>query len=73
MQQDGHGGGERPGADVQSLRSTALFLGFGLMLLALLVAIDRQNWFELRPASGTAAAMYHASDGARAEASTTRG
>jgi hypothetical protein len=46
---------------MESLRASLTMLAFGLGLLALLVAIDRPHWFVLRPASGTAAAMSHAS------------
>ena len=44
----------------EQLRASLLMLGFGLFTLAFLVAIDRPEWFELRPASGTAAAMSQA-------------
>ena len=41
------------------------FLGvsfaFGLTVLAFLTAIDRPEWFRLKPATGTAAAMVYAS------------
>ncbi|HEX7822206.1 MAG TPA: hypothetical protein VF463_16475 [Sphingobium sp.] len=39
-----------------------MLLSFGLGILAFLIAIDRPEWFTLRPASGTAAAMSKASD-----------
>lgn len=42
-------------------RSSLSLLGFGLALLAFLIAIDRPQWFVLRPASGTAAALAKAS------------
>jgi len=35
---------------------------FGLTVLAFLTAIDRPEWFHVKPASGTAAAMAYASD-----------
>lgn len=35
---------------------------FGLTVLAFLTAIDRPEWFRLKPATGTAAAMVYASD-----------
>lgn len=44
-----------------TVRSSLSLLGFGLALLALLIAIDRPQWFVLRPASGTAAALAKAS------------
>jgi hypothetical protein len=37
-------------------------LVFGLSILAFLTAIDRPEWFHLKPATGTAAAMVYASD-----------
>lgn len=42
-------------------RASLSLLGFGLALLALLIALDRPQWFVLRPASGTAAALAKAS------------
>ncbi|MET3724203.1 MULTISPECIES: hypothetical protein [Sphingomonas] len=46
---------------MERLRSSIALLLFGLGTLAFLIAIDRPEWFHLRPASGTAAAMSHAS------------
>lgn len=46
----------------ETLRGSAMLLAFGLGMLAFLVAIDRPEWFNLRPVSGTAAAMSNASD-----------
>lgn len=46
---------------IESIRASLLMLGFGLSVLAFLIAIDRPEWFHLRPATGTAAAMAHAS------------
>jgi hypothetical protein len=37
-------------------------LMFGLTVLAFLTAIDRAEWFRVKPATGTAAAMAYASD-----------
>ncbi len=37
-------------------------LMFGLTVLAFLTAIDRPEWFHMKPATGTAAAMVYASD-----------
>lgn len=45
---------------LERLRSSIALLLFGLATLAFLIAIDRPQWFHLRPASGTAAAMSHA-------------
>ena len=44
----------------EQLRASLFLLAFGLCTLAFLIAIDRPEWFELRPASGTAAAMSNA-------------
>ena len=44
-----------------TVRASLSLLGFGLALLAFLIAIDRPQWFVLRPASGTAAALAKAS------------
>ena len=41
---------------------SVFILAFGVIALAFLVAIDRQTWFHIRPATGTAAAMSKASD-----------
>jgi hypothetical protein len=49
----------------QELWSTVFLFGFGLFLLAFLIGIDHQNWFHIRPVSGTAAAMSLASDKAQ--------
>jgi hypothetical protein len=43
-----------------SAKASATMLLFGLAILAFLVAIDRPEWFHLRPASGTAVAMANA-------------
>ena len=42
--------------------ASLLLLSFGLGCLAFLIAIDRADWFALRPASGAALAMASASD-----------
>lgn len=38
--------------------TAGLFL-FGLAVLAFLVAIDRPEWFHIRPATGTSVALSH--------------
>ena len=48
-----------------SLMSSLFLFGFGVMLLLFLVAIEHQNWFHIRPGSGTAAAMSYASTDAK--------
>ena len=40
----------------------AAFLGSEVAIIALALVISRSGWFELRPASGTAAAMAEAAD-----------
>lgn len=52
-------------ADARPLQraiSSLAWLTFGLSLLAFLVAIERQSWFHVKPASGSARAMSLASD-----------
>lgn len=49
---------------LESVRSSLGMLAFGFFMLAFLVAIDRPEWFNLRPVSGTAAAMSKASHAA---------
>ncbi|MDN4632726.1 hypothetical protein [Sphingomonas sp. PvP056] len=47
---------DRPGPH-DTLRGSLLFLVFGISMLAFLIAIDRPEWFVLKPATGTAVAM----------------
>lgn len=42
--------------------SSLFLLGFGVTILLFLVAIERQNWFHIKPMTGTAAAMSYAAD-----------
>jgi hypothetical protein len=55
--------------DANRMRETMvgrlLLLAFGLGVLSFLVAIDRAEWFSLRPATGTSIAMAAASTSAR--------
>ena len=51
----------------QSLVGNFLLLLFGLGVLGFLVAVDRAEWFTLRPVSGTSVALSHAATG-KAEA-----
>lgn len=44
----------------QSLVGNFLLLLFGLGVLGFLVAVDRAEWFTLRPVSGTSVALSHA-------------
>jgi hypothetical protein len=44
----------------ETLFTSLMLLVFGLGVLGFLVAIDHPEWFRLRPASGTAAAMAQA-------------
>jgi hypothetical protein len=41
-----------------------LLLLFGLGVLGFLVAVDRADWFAIRPATGTSIALAHASNAA---------
>lgn len=45
----------------EALAGRVLLLLFGLGVLGFLVAIDRADWFALRPATGTSIAMSNAS------------
>lgn len=45
----------------ESLVGTLLLLLFGCSVLAFLVAVDRAEWFAIRPATGTSVAMSQAS------------
>jgi hypothetical protein len=44
------------------LTGTMGLVGLGLAVLAFLVAIDRPQWFHIRPATGTSIALSHAMD-----------
>jgi hypothetical protein len=55
---------------VETLRGSLTMLAFGLGVLAFLIGIDRPEWFNLRPASGAAAAMSKASDAFDRQADT---
>ncbi len=41
----------------ESLAGNALLLLFGCTVLAFLVAVDRADWFSIRPATGTSIAL----------------
>jgi hypothetical protein len=49
------------GSSDEPLWSSVFFLAFGTALLLFLVAIEHQNWFTLKPATGVASAMSYAS------------
>jgi hypothetical protein len=55
-----HRSNPEPGDMLSTVRASFLMLMFGLGILTFLVAIDRPEWFHIRPASGTAAAMANA-------------
>ncbi|WP_235532740.1 hypothetical protein [Sphingomonas sp. Leaf412] len=44
----------------ETLWSSLFALAFGVCVLGFLVMIDRQEWFHIRPVSGTAVAMAEA-------------
>jgi len=50
---------DRP-SSLHSFKATLAILAVALAGVALLFGLGRANWFHLRPASGTAAAMWHA-------------
>lgn len=54
---------------MEALSGRALLLAFGLGVLGFLVAIDRVDWFAIRPATGTSIAMASASDAENGAAS----
>lgn len=41
------------------LQGTAALFLFGIFVLGFLVAIDRPEWFHIRPATGTSVALSH--------------
>jgi len=45
----------------EQLAGRVLLLLFGFGVLTFLVAIDRAEWFAIRPATGTSIALSHAS------------
>lgn len=47
---------------IEKAAGSLMLLCFGLGSLAFLIAIDRAEWFAVRPASGVALAMANASD-----------
>lgn len=49
-------------SDENPMWASAFFFSFGCVLLLFLVAIEHQNWFHIKPMSGTAAAMSYAAD-----------
>lgn len=52
----------RPGARIREIMiGRVLLIAFGLGVLGYLVAIDRTEWFSIRPATGTSIAMANAS------------
>lgn len=55
---------------MEVLGGRLLLVLFGLGVLGFLVAIDRADWFAIRPATGTSIAMAAASDAGNLEAGT---
>lgn len=62
----------RDQAATGSMRSNIAMLVFGLMTLFYLVAIDHEEWFHMRPISGVAMALSHASDDGSSTAETAK-
>ena len=54
-----HSPADRP---IHPFWAPVLLFGFGLAVLAFLIAIDRQEWFHIRPVSGTAQALALAAE-----------
>lgn len=50
------------GATGGSARAAMMMIAFGIAVLAFLVSIEHPEWFRLRPMTGAAVAMSHASD-----------
>jgi len=54
---------QRDGRQVmESVLGSLVMLTFALGVLAFLIAVDHADWFHIRPATGTAAAMSNAAD-----------
>jgi hypothetical protein len=58
--------------DNATLWSSLFALAFGIGVLGFLTAIDRAEWFHIRPVSGTAVALSAASDQSPAGESSER-
>ncbi|AOH84861.1 hypothetical protein AWL63_13700 [Sphingomonas panacis] len=54
-------------AALETWRGSWKFLAFGLVVLAYLVAIERPQWFVLRPATGTAIALASSAEAGAAK------
>ena len=48
----------------ETLVGCSLLLLFGLAVLSFLIAVDRADWFAIRPATGTSIALSNAAAGA---------
>ena len=59
MHSSGNRNGQMKGG---SFLAALLMLTFGFSILAFLVSIEHPEWFHLRPMTGAAIAMSHASD-----------
>ena len=59
MQRDNGGHDDK---SVHPVWGPVVLLGFGLFVLAFLIAIDRPHWFSIKPVTGTAAAMSFAGE-----------
>jgi hypothetical protein len=51
---------QSPGRLLGELKSSLAYLAFGVAVLAFLAVTGRAEWFRLRPATGTAAALSYA-------------
>lgn len=55
--------GKPPRQPEASLSATLFVLLFGLAALTFLVAVDRVQWFHIRPISAATSALYFAANG----------
>jgi hypothetical protein len=58
-------GNPDPSRARETMIGRLLLLAFGICVLSFLVAIDRAEWFAIRPATGTSIAMAAASASAK--------
>lgn len=56
----------------ESARASLMMLAFGMGVLAFLIAIERPQWFRLRPVSAASAAMAQAASPPEAQARNAR-
>jgi len=62
----GAGQPTKPASQRDEFRGRFELVAFCLALLVFMIAIGRPEWFELRPASGSSLALYHAAQTTKA-------